>query len=857
MAVPSNEDEGEDGAVQPVAAGERRELLFADDDGGEVKQVDIEGKADEGGQDFLIAALTRLATREERQAEGVDDEGERGIAARLPFAEVFGAGAEFAGRDVAQAGVFAGEGVGTGQAQVGVVEGEEGGAGGVVVIRPGEAAAMLKVEVAFLFAAAEAAAIGKDDAVPVGFLVGDEEIAQFTIFDSTGVDNGAVIKAAEGVGGKEDHAGFLLGLLAQAFLTAIDAGENSQAEDEQQQANGGGTQEEGAGLVFGGDTAGEDSADFLVAVKATESHHGGEDEGDGHEDDEETHGLQADELPDSAQSHVAGGGSSQQGGEAKAEEDGEEDEVGGEKNSEGFADEVAVEYRHGERGLCYASRLFLARFPRSLAELSRFPLMKFSLKVCAPAELAADVLAVSVAADGAFSARLAALDAVSGGFFAAQRDAGNFPPKDGTSRLFVNVPNVAAARVIVVRHDGSDAALERATAAVQALADESGWGKVGLLLGDGAHAVDVMARAAAYAAYRFDAFKSDAGKARKHEWLFVCDRLEKAEVQATLELAHAWALGSTFTRDLVNTPPNVCTPAWLGDQAKALAKAYAPLSAKVLKRKDIEALGMGALLGVAQGSANEPRFIVFEYRPANAQNAQPFVLVGKGVTFDTGGISIKPSAAMDEMKGDMGGAAAVFGALKALCEAELPLYVVGLVAAVENMPDGNAIRPGDILTSMSGKTVEVLNTDAEGRLILCDALTYAARYKPQAVIDMATLTGAIVVALGGVRSGLFANDDALADALFAAGEAARDLAWKMPLDPAYRDMLKSPFADLPNISGSREAGAVTAAAFLSAFVDYPWAHLDIAGSAFKGSTPKGGTGRPVGLLLEFFRNKVA
>ena len=483
--------------------------------------------------------------------------------------------------------------------------------------------------------------------------------------------------------------------------------------------------------------------------------------------------------------------------------------------------------------------------------------MKFSLKVCAPAELAADVLAVSVAADGAFSARLAALDAVSGGFFAAQRDAGNFPPKDGTSRLFVNVPNVAAARVIVVRHDGSDAALERATAAVQALADESGWGKVGLLLGDGAHAADVMARAAAYTAYRFDAFKSDAGKARKHEWLFVCDRLEKAEVQATLELAHAWALGSTFTRDLVNTPPNVCTPAWLGDQAKALAKAYAPLSAKVLKRKEIEALGMGALLGVAQGSANEPRFIVFEYRPANAQNAQPFVLVGKGVTFDTGGISIKPSAAMDEMKGDMGGAAAVFGALKALCEAELPLYVVGLVAAVENMPDGNAIRPGDILTSMSGKTVEVLNTDAEGRLILCDALTYAARYKPQAVIDMATLTGAIVVALGGVRSGLFANDDALADALFAAGEAARDLAWKMPLDPAYRDMLKSPFADLPNISGSREAGAITAAAFLSAFVDYPWAHLDIAGSAFKGSTPKGGTGRPVGLLLEFFRNKVA
>ena len=208
--------------------------MFADSDGGEVKQVDVEGKADEGGQNFLVAALARLAARKERQAEGVDDEGECGVAARLPFAEVFGAGAEFAGRDVAQARVFAGEGVGTGQAQVGVVEGEEGGAGGVVVIRPGEAAAMLKVEVAFLFAAAESSAVGKDEAVPVGLLAGDEEVAQFAIFDSTGVDNGAVIKAAEGVGGKEDHAGFLLGLLAQAFLTAIDAGEDGEAEDEQQ-----------------------------------------------------------------------------------------------------------------------------------------------------------------------------------------------------------------------------------------------------------------------------------------------------------------------------------------------------------------------------------------------------------------------------------------------------------------------------------------------------------------------------------------------------------------------------------------------------------------------------------------------
>ena len=477
--------------------------------------------------------------------------------------------------------------------------------------------------------------------------------------------------------------------------------------------------------------------------------------------------------------------------------------------------------------------------------------MKFSLKVCSPAEVAADVVAVSLAADGSFSPALAVLDAAADGFFAQQAEKGNLPPGNGTLRLFVDVPGIAARRVAVVRHDGSERALERATAAVQQLADESGWAKVALLLGAGAGSIALMARAAAHDAYRFDAFKSNAGKARKHEWIFVCDKAEKKAAQAALDLSRAWAAGSAFTRDLVNTPPNVCVPAWLGEQAKAMAKDYAALTVKVLKKKEIEALGMGALLGVAQGSVNEPRFIIFEYRPENAVNAKPQVLVGKGVTFDTGGISIKPSGAMDEMKGDMGGAAAVFGAMKALCDAELPLYVVGLVASVENMPDGNAIRPGDILKTMSGKTVEVLNTDAEGRLILCDALTYATRY------HMATLTGAIVVALGGVRSGLFSNDDTLADALLRAGEAVRDPAWRMPLDPEYREMLRSPFADIPNISGVRDAGAVTAAAYLSEFVDYPWAHLDIAGSAFKSSGPKGGTGRPVGLLLEYFRTQVA
>jgi len=483
--------------------------------------------------------------------------------------------------------------------------------------------------------------------------------------------------------------------------------------------------------------------------------------------------------------------------------------------------------------------------------------MIFSLQAGSLFNVAADVLAVSLASDGSFPPALAALDSVANGFFAQQAEKGNLPPADGALRLFVDVPGVAAQRVAVVRHDGSDRAVRQATAAVQQLADESSWDKVALALASGVDGIALMARAAAHEAYRFESFKSKESKVRVHEWLFVCEAAEQAAAQAALDLARAWAAGSYLTRDLVNTPPNVCVPAWLGAQAEAMAQDYAALSVKVLQKKEIEALGMGALLGVAQGSVNEPRFIIFEYRPENAQNAKPLVLVGKGVTFDTGGISIKPAGGMDEMKGDMGGAAAVFGAVKALCEAKLPLHVVGLVASVENMPDGNAIRPGDILTTMSGKTVEVLNTDAEGRLILCDALTYAKRYEPQAVIDMATLTGAIVIALGGVRSGLFSNDDALADALLRAGEATHDLAWRMPLDQEYRDMLRSPFADIPNISGVRDAGAVTAAAYLSEFVDYPWAHLDIAGSAFKSSGPKGGTGRPVALLLEYFRAQVA
>jgi leucyl aminopeptidase len=293
----------------------------------------------------------------------------------------------------------------------------------------------------------------------------------------------------------------------------------------------------------------------------------------------------------------------------------------------------------------------------------------------------------------------------------------------------------------------------------------------------------------------------------------------------------------------------VCTPSYLADQARELARRYR-MKVQVFGRKDMERMGMGALLAVAQGSAQPPRLIVLEHRRA-AKGQKPVVLVGKGVTFDTGGISIKPAAEMDEMKFDMSGAGAVLGTLKAVAELKLPINVVGLIPTTENMPDGRATRPGDIVTTMSGQTVEILNTDAEGRLILCEALTYAERYEPSAVIDLATLTGACVIALGHVASGLFANDDDLAQEVLAAADDAYDRAWRLPLWDDYQDQLKSNFADFANIGG-RPAGSVTAACFLARFTrKYKWAHLDIAGTAWRGGKDKGATARPVPLLTQF------
>jgi leucyl aminopeptidase len=310
-----------------------------------------------------------------------------------------------------------------------------------------------------------------------------------------------------------------------------------------------------------------------------------------------------------------------------------------------------------------------------------------------------------------------------------------------------------------------------------------------------------------------------------------------------------------LAKDLGNLPGNVCTPTYLAEAAGKLARQW-KLGVEVLERRAMEKLGMGALLSVAKGSHQPPKFIELRYR-GGAKAAKPIVLVGKGITFDTGGISLKPAAEMDEMKFDMCGAASVLGTLRAIAELAPELNVVGLVPTTENMPGGHASKPGDIVSSMSGQTIEILNTDAEGRLILCDALTYAERFDPVAVVDIATLTGACVVALGHVASGLYSNRDELAEELLEAGREAWDRAWHMPLWDDYQEQIKSPFADIANIGG-RPAGSVTAACFLSRFADkYAWAHLDVAGTAWTSGKNKGATGRPVPLLTTFLLNRAA
>lgn len=329
---------------------------------------------------------------------------------------------------------------------------------------------------------------------------------------------------------------------------------------------------------------------------------------------------------------------------------------------------------------------------------------------------------------------------------------------------------------------------------------------------------------------------------------------QQQDAQTGLEQGIAIAAGVALTKKLGDLPGNICTPSYLADQAKLIADAHANMQLEVLEEKAMEKLGMGALLSVSRGSRQPAKLIGLHYQGGDA-NAKPIVIIGKGLTFDAGGISLKTAEGMDEMKYDMCGGASVLGILQAVAQLALPLNIVGLVPTSENMPDGDANKPGDILTSMSGKTIEVLNTDAEGRLILCDTLTFAQKYNPEVVIDMATLTGACIVALGRVPSGLYGNDDALCNDLISASDAAGDSVWRMPLWEEYQEQLKSNFADMANIGG-KDGGSITAACFLARFAEtYRWAHLDIAGTAWRTGTNKGATGRPVPLLMQYLLNR--
>ncbi|MBC5783542.1 leucyl aminopeptidase [Ramlibacter sp. USB13] len=473
--------------------------------------------------------------------------------------------------------------------------------------------------------------------------------------------------------------------------------------------------------------------------------------------------------------------------------------------------------------------------------------MDFELKTLAPAGAAtekADVLLVLVT-----EGFQAGKDPVSR-LVSAALQARDLEPKPGKLLHAYRAEGIAAPRVILAGcGDGSGKRVQSAVQAAAGALRSSAAKKLVILLpaGTGDDAVRAAVCGTAESSYVYVATKSKPeGRELKKVVIGVADA---AAGKQAFHRARAAAVGIEFARELGNLPPNYATPTRLGEEATRMAKSHG-LQVEVLGPKEIARIGMGSFLSVAKGSAEPARFITLRYEGAGKGEA-PIVLVGKGITFDTGGISIKPSAEMDEMKFDMGGAASVLGTFRALVELKPKLNVIGLIPSCENMPDGSSYKPGDILTSLSGQTIEVLNTDAEGRLILCDALTYAERFKPRAVIDIATLTGACVVALGNVRSGMFATDDALAQQLVQAGDAALDPCWRLPLDDEYAEGLKTNFADVANVAG-RAGGAVVAAKFLHRFTqNYPWAHLDIAGTAWKGGPAKGSTGRPVGLLLEY------
>lgn len=442
----------------------------------------------------------------------------------------------------------------------------------------------------------------------------------------------------------------------------------------------------------------------------------------------------------------------------------------------------------------------------------------------------------------------------------------DFKPSAGYCLLLRHLPDMACPRILLVgAGGGSQADLQKCAKAwiTQIKKSEQRKGVVYLagLQGVEQGLLEQMLLAADHSAYEYSYTLSTLEAQRKEDGkvnsvALVLTGLAKEVLKPCVARVQALADGVRLAREWGNRPANYATPTQLAQVAKTLAREHQPISVQVFDKKEIEKLKMGAFLAVAKGSHEAMKFITLKYQGAQASSA-PVVLVGKGITFDSGGISLKPAVGMDEMKFDMCGAASVLGVFEVLAKLKPSINVVGLIASCENLPGGNAVKPGDVVTSMSGKTIEILNTDAEGRLVLCDALTYAQRFKPRAIIDVATLTGACVVALGKVRSGLFSNDKSLQAQLQEAGERSGDLCWALPLDAAYAQALKTRFADIANVGG-RDAGAITAASFLQSFVgDFPWAHLDIAATAWNSGKDKGATGRPVALLVNYLLNNVS
>ena len=484
--------------------------------------------------------------------------------------------------------------------------------------------------------------------------------------------------------------------------------------------------------------------------------------------------------------------------------------------------------------------------------------MRYAVSADSVAAVETDCLVVPVWKGGKLGAQAAALDRLAGGALGAVAESGDYGWEPGDTHL-LHQPGGCAAGRVVLAGAGDPESFDAAAAAKYFAA---GLGKV--LAGNSERAhfdlADLkpaghqlaarLAQEAETAAYRYRATKPSAKPAPKLKQVSVSPAGEQTE--EALRRGAAIGRGMNRARELGNLPGNICTPEYLAGHARELAGGCDKLSIDVLDEERMRELGMGCLLSVAAGSTEEARLIVLDYRGAGDRQAQPVALVGKGITFDTGGISLKPGLAMDEMKFDMCGSAAVLGVMGAVAELGLPINLVGMVAAAENMPGGKATKPGDIVTSMAGKTVEILNTDAEGRLVLCDALTYAERFKPACVIDLATLTGAAVAAFGHQANVLLGNDQELIDRLLQCGQDSLDRAWQLPLWDEYQKQLNSRFADMANIGG-KLAGTITAACFLSRFTEnYPWAHLDIAGSAWHSeAAKKGATGRPVPLLMEF------